>query len=207
VRGVEVLSSIKEHLEDFQNVRSLEIRTEDRKFIDDLFLLTIKPVIYVCNVDEASATNGNDYVESVRSHLDGSDAEIIVIAGALEAEIADLEDESDRTEFLNDVGLSEPGVNKLVRSAYRMLDLQTFFTVGPKEIRAWTIRKGMTAPQAAGVIHSDLERGFIRAEVMKYDDFIKFGSEHACKEAGRFFVEGKNYIVGDGDILHIRFNV
>ena len=206
-RGVEVLTSIKEHLEDFQNVRSLEIRTEDRKFIDDLFLLTIKPVIYVCNVDEASATNGNDYVESVRSHLDGSDAEIIVIAGALEAEIADLEDESDRTEFLNDVGLTEPGVNKLVRSAYRMLDLQTFFTVGPKEIRAWTIRKGTTAPQAAGVIHSDLERGFIRAEVMKYDDFIKFGSEHACKEAGRFFVEGKNYIVGDGDILHIRFNV
>jgi GTP-binding protein YchF len=206
-RGVEVLSGIKNHLEEFQNVRSLEIRQEDRKFIDDLFLLTIKPVIYVCNVDEESAINGNSYVDSVLKHLEETGSEIIVIAGAMEAEIADLEDENDRKEFLNDIGLAEPGVNRLVRSAYRMLDLQTFFTVGPKEIRAWTIKRGMTAPQAAGVIHSDLERGFIRAEVMKYEDFIKFGSENACKEAGRFFVEGKNYIVGDGDILHIRFNV
>lgn len=206
-RGVEVLSMIREHIENFQNVRTLVIRPEDRKFIDDLFLLTIKPVIYVCNVDEGSAIEGNGYVESIHRHLDGTDSEIIVIAGALEAEIADLEDENDRSDFLNDIGLSEPGVNKLVRSAYRMLDLQTFFTVGPKEIRAWTIRRGMTAPQAAGVIHSDLERGFIRAEVMKYEDFIRLGSEHACKEAGKFYVEGKNYIVGDGDVIHIRFNV
>ncbi|TFH39207.1 MAG: redox-regulated ATPase YchF [Bacteroidia bacterium] len=206
-RGVEVLSMIREHIGNFQNVRTLVIRPEDRKFIDDLFLLTIKPVIYVCNVDEGSAIEGNGYVESIHRHLDGTDSEIIVIAGALEAEIADLEDENDRSDFLNDIGLSEPGVNKLVRSAYRMLDLQTFFTVGPKEIRAWTIRRGMTAPQAAGVIHSDLERGFIRAEVMKYEDFIRLGSEHACKEAGKFYVEGKNYIVGDGDVIHIRFNV
>jgi ribosome-binding ATPase YchF (GTP1/OBG family) len=125
----------------------------------------------------------------------------------MESEIAELEDEDDRQVFLSDIGLSEPGVNKLVRSAYRLLDLQTFFTVGPKEIRAWTIRKGMTAPQAAGVIHSDLERGFIRAEVMKYEDFTRLGSEQACKESGKLFVEGKGYIVGDGDILHIRFNV
>lgn len=206
-RGVEVLSMIREHIGNFQNVRTLVIRPEDRKFIDDLFLLTIKPVIYVCNVDEGSAIEGNGYVESIHRHLDGTDSEIIVIAGALEAEIADLEDENDRSDFLNDIGLSEPGVNKLVRSAYRMLDLQTFFTVGPKEIRAWTIRRGMTAPQAAGVIHSDLERGFIRAEVMRYEDFIRLGSEHACKEAGKFYVEGKNYIVGDGDVIHIRFNV
>lgn len=146
-------------------------------------------------------------VDSVREHLAGSDAEILLIAGSLEAEISELDDDGDRLEFLNDSGLSEPGVNKLVRSAYRMLDLRTFFTVGPKEIRAWTIKSGMTAPQASGVIHSDMERGFIRAEVMKYADFIELGSEQACKEAGKFYVEGKNYIVGDGDILHIRFNV
>ena len=131
----------------------------------------------------------------------------LVIAGALEAEIANLTEEADRLEFLGASGLTEPGVNKLVRAAYRMLNLQTFFTVGPKEIRAWTITAGMTAPLAAGVIHSDLERGFIRAEVMKYDDFIRLGSEHACREAGKLMVEGKAYVVGDGDILHIRFNV
>jgi len=125
----------------------------------------------------------------------------------VESEIAELENLSDRLEFLKDAGLEEPGVDKLVRAAYKMLDLQTFFTVGPMEIRAWTIKKGMTAPQAAGVIHSDLERGFIRAEVMKYDDFVRLGSEHACKEAGKFYIEGKNYLVQDGDILHIRFNV
>jgi hypothetical protein len=206
-RGVEVLTAYKEHLEEFRNASTLDIKVEDKKYVDDLFLLTMKPVMYVCNVDEKSALNGNSYVDKVKEHMAGSGAEILVIAGALEAEIAELEDPADRNEFLNDVGLSEPGVNKLVRSAYKMLDLQTFFTVGPKEIRAWTIKRGMNAPQSAGVIHSDLERGFIRAEVMKFEDFIKFGSEQACKTAGRFFVEGKNYIVGDGDILHIRFNV
>jgi len=206
-QGLEVLTRFRDHFENFNNARTLEIRQEDKKYIDDLFLLTVKPVIYVCNVDEKSAITGNKYVERVREFLKGKDAEIIVIAGAIEAEIADLENKEDRLAFLKDAGLSEPGVDKLVRAAYKMLNLQTFFTVGPMEIRAWTIKTGMTAPQASGVIHSDLERGFIRAEVMKYNDFIKLGSEHACKEAGKFYVEGKNYVVEDGDILHIRFNV
>ncbi|HAX92813.1 MAG TPA: redox-regulated ATPase YchF [Bacteroidales bacterium] len=206
-QGVEALERYREHIGNFQNARTLEVKDEDRKYVDDIFLLTMKPVMYVCNVDAKSVVSGNKYVEMVREALKGTGAEVIVIAGAVEAEIAELENEADRLEFLNDAGLDEPGVDKMVRAAYKMLNLQTFFTVGPKEIRAWTIKKGMTAPQASGVIHSDLERGFIRAEVMKYHDFVTLGSEHACKEAGKFYVEGKNYIVGDGDILHIRFNV
>lgn len=205
--GCEVLGLYRDHIGNFNNARTLEVKEEDRRYVDDLFLLTMKPVIFVCNVDGKSAVSGNGYVDDVRKFLAGSDAEILVIAGAVEAEIAELESMDDRMAFLHDAGLEEPGVDKLVRAAYRMLNLQTFFTVGPKEIRAWTIRNGMTAPQAAGVIHSDLERGFIRAEVMKYDDFVSLGSEHACKEAGKFNIEGKNYIVSDGDILHIRFNV
>jgi GTP-binding protein YchF len=206
-RGVDVLHTYREHFENFNNARTLVVKDDDRKFVDDLFLLTMKPVIYVCNVDERSASSGNLHVERVKEFLKGQSTEILVIAGAIEAEIAELENEEDRRAFLKDAGLSEPGVDKLVRAAYRMLNLRTFFTVGPMEIRAWTIKVGMTAPQASGVIHSDLERGFIRAEVMKYNDFVRLGSEHACKEAGRFFVEGKNYVVEDGDILHIRFNV
>jgi GTP-binding protein YchF len=205
--GLEVLGRYKEHIENFRNARTLPLKPEERKYIDDLFLLTMKPVLYVCNVDEASAVRGNAYVEQVKEFLKDQDAEILVIAGAIEAEIAELENIDDRMAFLKDAGLDESGVDKLVRAAYKLLSLQTFFTVGPKEIRAWTIKRGMTAPQAAGVIHSDLERGFIRAEVMKYDDFVTLGSEHACKEAGKFLIEGKNYIVGDGDILHIRFNI
>jgi GTP-binding protein YchF len=205
--GLAVLERYKEHIEGFNNARTLEIKSEEKKFVDDLFLLTMKPVMFVCNVDEKSATKGNQYVDRVKEFLKGKDAEILVIAGATEAEIAELENIEDRLAFLKDAGLDEPGVDKLVRAAYKLLNLQTFFTVGPKEIRAWTIKKGMTAPLAAGVIHSDLERGFIRAEVMKYNDFITLGSEHACKEAGKFYIEGKNYIVGDGDILNIRFNV
>jgi len=205
--GIDVLSMVKEHLEGFQSVRSLEIDENDRRFIDDMYLLTDKPVIYVCNVDDASAVNGNKYVDQVKEAVKNEDTQVLVIAGALEAEIAELESAEDRGIFLEDAGLSEPGVNKLVRSAYDILNLMSFFTAGPKEVRAWTIKKGMTAPQAAGVIHSDLERGFIRAEVMKYKDFIELKSEHACREAGKLFVEGKNYIVEDGDIMHIRFNV
>jgi len=205
--GCEVLGLYRDHIGNFNNARTLDVKEEDRKYVDDLFLLTMKPVIFVCNVDGESAVSGNAYVDDIRKFLAGKDAEILVIAGAVEAEIAELESRDDRMAFLSDAGLEEPGGDKLVRAAYRMLNLLTFFTVGPKEIRAWTIRKGMTAPQAAGVIHSDLERGFIRAEVMKYDDFVSLGSEHACKEAGKFNIEGKNYIVGDGDILHIRFNV
>ncbi|MCB2194702.1 MAG: redox-regulated ATPase YchF [Bacteroidetes bacterium] len=206
-QGIEVLNGLKEHLELMQNARDYEIKDADKKHLEDLFLLTSKPIIYVCNVDDASAINGNNYVEKVKEALKDQNTEILIIAGKLEAEIADLEDEADRNEFLEDAGLTEPGVNKLIRSAYSLLNLMSFFTVGPKEIRAWTIKKGMTAPQAAGAIHSDLERGFIRAEVMKYEDFITLGSENKVKEAGKFHVEGKNYIVDDGDIMHIRFNV
>jgi hypothetical protein len=205
--GIEVLTKYRDHIGNFNNARSLIVKPEEKKHVDDLFLLTMKPVMYVCNVDEKSAVAGNKYVESVKEALKGRNAEILVIAGAVEAEIAELESVEDRLAFLKDAGLQEPGVDKMVRAAYKMLNLQTFFTVGPMEIRAWTIKKGMTAPQAAGVIHSDLERGFIRAEVMKYHDFVTLGSEHACKEAGKFYIEGKNYVVEDGDILHIRFNV
>jgi len=169
--------------------------------------LSAKPVMYVCNVDDDSAITGNAYSNAVRDFFDDQNVEILTIAGKLELEIAELDEPADRRAFLEEVGLNEPGVNKLIQSAYRLLNLQTFFTAGPKEVRAWTIRKGITAPEAAGVIHSDLERGFIRAEVMKYDDFIRLGSEHACREAGKLFIEGKNYVVQDGDILHIRFNV
>lgn len=206
-KGIEVLNVYKSHFENFKNARTAPVSEDDRKFIDDLYLLTAKPVIYVCNVDENSAIEGNQYSKQFINSLEEEDSEVLIIAGALEADIADLDDEEDRLEFLQDANLSEPGVNKLIQSAYRILNLQSFFTAGPTEVKAWTIKTGMTAPQAAGVIHSDLERGFIRAEVMKYDDFIALGSEQACKDAGKFHVEGKNYVVGDGDILHIRFNV
>jgi GTP-binding protein YchF len=205
--GVEVLGKVKACLESFGNVRDLKLETNEQKYIDDLFLLTVKPVMFVCNVDDTSAVKGNGYVDRVKEHLKDRNAEILVIAARMEEEIADFDNEEDQLAFLADAGLQEPGVNRMVRQAYSMLNLLSFFTVGPKEIRAWTIHKGMTAPQAAGAIHSDLERGFIRAEVIKYNDFIVLGSEHACKEKGKLMVEGKNYIVGDGDILHIRFNV
>ncbi len=206
-RSIDILQKVKGHLENFNSVRSLDLDEQELKVIEDVFLLTAKPVIYVCNVDADSAVNGNAYVDQLRKALQNEKAEVLIIAGALEAEIAELESEDDRKAFLEDAGLSEPGVNKLVRSAYDILNLMSFFTAGPKEVRAWTIKKGMAAPQAAGVIHSDLERGFIRAEVMKYNDFINLKSEHACREAGKLYVEGKNYIVEDGDIMHIRFNV
>ncbi|MBT3209220.1 MAG: redox-regulated ATPase YchF [Bacteroidetes bacterium] len=206
-KGIEVLKIYKDHLENFQPARTAPVEKLDAKHIDDLFLFSAKPVFYVCNVDEGSAVSGNNYVEEVKEALKEHNAEILTIAAGLESEIAELESLEDRQEFLEDVGLSEPSVNSLIRSAYKILNLETFFTVGPKEIRAWTLKKGMTAPQAAGVIHSDLERGFIRAEVMKYNDFVTLGSENACKEKGKLSIEGKNYIVEDGDILHIRFNV
>ncbi|MCF8379345.1 MAG: redox-regulated ATPase YchF [Bacteroidales bacterium] len=205
--GVEVLKLYKDHFESFQSARSINISESDKKYIDDLALLTNKPVLYVCNVDEASAVSGNKYTERVKEALKDSGAEILIIAAGLESDIAELEDPEDQKAFLADVGLTEPGVNRLVRSAYSMLNLQSFFTVGPKEVRAWTIKKGMTAPQAAGVIHSDLERGFIRAETIKYNDYVTLGSEHACKEKGKLALEGKNYVVQDGDLLNIRFNV
>ena len=206
-RGVEVLEKYKIHLEDFQNARTLEVSEVDRKYVEDLYLLTNKPVMYVCNVEDEAAKTGNAYVEKVNEYLADEETEILVLAARLESEIAELEDEADRKEFLADAGLEEPGVDKLIRSAYSMLNLISFFTIGPKEIRAWTLRKGAMAPQAAGAIHSDLQRGFIRAEVMKYEDFISLGSERACKEQGKLSVEGKNYMVEEADILHILFNV
>ncbi len=206
-KGMEVLERYRAHLEELQNARTLEVSASDRKFVEDLFLLTNIPVMYVCNVEDEAALTGNAYVDQVKEFLAGEDTEILVLAARLESEIAELESESDRKEFLSDAGLEEPGVNKLIRSAYSMLNLISFFTVGPKEIRAWTIRKGAMAPEAAGAIHSDLQRGFIRAEVMKYQDFITLGSEQACKDKGKLSVEGKNYEVRDADILHIRFNV
>jgi GTP-binding protein YchF len=206
-RGIEVLEQYKAHLEDFKNARTLEVSDSDRKYIEDLFLLTSKPVMFVCNVEDEAAMTGNTYVDQVKEYLAGEEAEILVLAARLESEIAELEDEEDRKEFLADAGLEEPGVSKLVRAAYSMLNLVSFFTVGPKEIRAWTVRRGSLAPEAAGAIHSDLQRGFIRAEVMKYEDFITLGSEQACKDKGKLSVEGKNYVVNEADILHIRFNV
>jgi GTP-binding protein YchF len=207
-RQITVLEELANHLENFQNARDFNVSPDDKKLIiDDMYLLTDKPIMFVCNVDDVSAATGNHYVEKVKETLKGRNIQILVIAGKLEAEIAELDSMEDRMEFLADAGLAEPGVNKMIRTAYDLLNLQSFFTAGPKEVRAWTIKKGMAAPAASGVIHSDLERGFIRAEVMKYDDFITCGSEHAVKEAGKFHVEGKNYIVEDGDILHIRFNV
>ncbi len=206
-KGIAVLNIYREHIENFQSARSANVSEEDSEFVKDLALLTMKPVMFVCNVDEDAATKGNKYTEAVKETLKGTDTEMVIIAAQLESEIAELELLEDRIEFLEDAGLSEPGVAKLIRAAYKLLDLKTFFTVGPKEIRAWTIKSGMKAPEAAGVIHSDLQRGFIRAEVIKYDDFITLGSEHKCKESGKFRIEGKNYTVIDGDLLNIRFNV
>jgi GTP-binding protein YchF len=205
--GLSVLTEFKQHLESFRPARTAKVGRDDRKYIEDLFLLSDKPVMYVCNVDDKSASSGNEYSRRFIDSMKDEHAEVLVIAARLESEIAEFDNPDDRAAFLADAGLSDPGVNRLVRAAYHLLDLQTFFTMGPKETRAWTIRKGMTAQEAAGAIHSDMERGFIRAEVMKYPDFVNLGSEHACRDAGKLLVEGKNYIVKDGDILHIRFNV
>lgn len=203
---IEALTKYKEHLENFQPARTAKVEDSEKEHVKDLALLSMKPVIYVCNVDSDSPISGNAYVEQVKEAVKEEETEVLIVAGQLEAEISELEEE-DQKEFLDDVGLTEPSVNVVVRSAYKLLKLKSFFTIGPKEIRAWTIKEGMTAPQAAGVIHSDLERGFIRAEVMKYNDFIELGSEQECKAKGKFKLEGKAYIVDDGDIMHIRFNV
>jgi GTP-binding protein YchF len=203
----EILSIVKAHLESGKSARTANISEEDFEFIGDLNLLTVKPVLYVCNVDEASVIDGNAYVARVREAVKDEDAEVLVISAQIESEITQLESYEERQLFLEDLGLTESGVHKLIRAAYKLLDLATYFTAGVQEVRAWTINKGFTAPQAAGVIHTDFEKGFIRAEVIKYNDFITYGSENACKEAGKLNVEGKTYIVEDGDIMHFRFNV
>ena len=207
VKTLEVCEAFREHLLKGQNARTLEMEVEKRDFIKDLNLLTDKPVMYVCNVDPSSAINGNAYVEKVKEAIKGENAEILIISAAIEAEIAELESYDDRKVFLEEMGLSQSGVEKLIIGAYRLLNYITYFTVGVKEVRAWTITEGTKAPQAAGVIHTDFEKGFIRAEVIAYDDFVKYGSESACRDVGKLRVEGKEYIVKDGDCMHFRFNV
>ncbi|WP_343522255.1 redox-regulated ATPase YchF [Pedobacter sp.] len=206
-RTYEILTVVKSHLESGKSVRTAPLAQEDFDFIEDLGLLTQKPVMYVCNVDEASVVTGNKYVDLVKANVADENAEVLVISAKIESEIAELDSYEERQEFLADLGLTESGVNKLIRAAYKLLNLYTYFTAGVQEVRAWTITKGFTAPQAAGVIHTDFEKGFIRAEVIKYNDFITLGSENACKEAGKLGVEGKTYVVEDGDIMHFRFNV
>jgi hypothetical protein len=197
----------KKVLEEGKSARTLKLYDEEAKIARDFYLLTNKPVLYVCNVDEASAKNGNKFVEQVKEAVKDEEAELLVIAAATEADIAELETYDEKQMFLEELGLTEPGVTKLIHSAYHLLNLKTYFTTGPDESRAWTFKEGTKAPQAAGIIHTDFERGFIRAEVIKYDNYVKYGSEHACREAGKIAVEGKEYVVHDGDIMHFRFNV
>ncbi|MBS1685204.1 MAG: redox-regulated ATPase YchF [Bacteroidetes bacterium] len=208
LKGIDVLTVYKNHLETGQSARTAPVSDDDKRFIEDIQLLTAKPVIYVCNVSEADVNTGNQWVEEVRQAAAEAkeNAEVIIISAAIESDIAQLETKEDRDAFLADMGLKESGLNKLIRAAYKVLGLETYFTAGVKEVRAWTIHKGFKAPQAAGVIHSDFEKGFIRAQVMSYDDFVKYGSEAACREVGRLRVEGKEYIVQDGDIMHFLFN-
>jgi GTP-binding protein YchF len=203
----EVALRIKEGLEQGKSARVLEFDEKEEEIVKKFQLITSKPVMYLCNVDEASVKSGNKYVDQVREAVKDENAEVLVIGAKIEADITELETYEERQMFLEELGLEEPGVNRLIISAYSLLDLQTYFTVGEKEVRAWTITKGMTAPKAAGVIHTDFEKGFIRAEVMKYNDFTTLGSEAAVKDAGKFKVEGKEYVVEDGDIMHFRFNV
>ena len=206
-RLFDILSRYKSALEQGKSARTVELDKEDRKLVYDLHLLTDKPVLYVCNVDEKSAVGGNAHVEAVRGAIREENAELLIVAAATEADIAELDTYEERQMFLEEVGLKESGVNRLIRAAYSLLNLETYFTTGPDETRAWTYAKGTKAPQAAGIIHTDFERGFIRAEVIKYDDYVRLGSEKACREAGKIAIEGKEYVVQDGVIMHFLFNV
>ena len=204
----EVLRQFKDALDQGLPARSVKFETVDeQKFAKELFLLTNKPVMYVCNVDDTSAVSGNKYVDAVRKAVKDEDAQILIVAAQTESEIAELDTYEERQEFLAEIGLEESGVSRLIRAAYALLNLQTYFTAGADEVRAWTFLRGSKAPQCAGIIHTDFEKGFIRAEVIKYDDFVSLGSETAVKEAGKMSVEGKEYVVQDGDIMHFRFNV
>jgi len=202
------LQKVVDGLEASISVRAIDLTEREREeYINQMQFITDKPVLYVCNVDEGAAVNGNEYVEQVKKAVANENAEIIVLAVGTEADINELEEYEERQMFLEDLGLEEPGAAKLIRGAYKLLNLQTYFTAGVKEVRAWTIHEGDSAPQAAGVIHTDFEKGFIRAEVIKYNDFVSYGSEAKVKEAGKLSVEGKEYIVQDGDVMHFRFNV
>ena len=207
-KEVVVLQQFKAHLESGKNARSLQVSPEDLEAVEDLQLLTIKPVIYVANVDEETIKSGsNKYVEALREHIKDENAEVVQISAAIESQIAELTEQEEKDMFLEEYGLKETGLNRLIRASYDLLDLITYFTAGVKEVRAWTIRKGWKAPAAAGVIHSDFERGFIRAEVIKLPDYQQYKTEAKIKEAGKMGVEGKDYVVQDGDIMHFRFNV
>lgn len=207
MKQVEVYSALRQALLAGKSARTVAVDDMDKPLVRDLQLLTNKPILYVCNVDEAAIISGNQHVEAVRAAIADENAQLLVIAAATEADIAELEDYEERQLFLEDLGLKQSGVAKLIKAAYTLLQLETFFTAGVKEVRAWTYYKGAKAPQAAGVIHTDFEKGFIRAEVIKFNDFTTLGGEQACKEAGKMGVEGKEYVVHDGDIMHFRFNV
>lgn len=204
----EALILFKNTLEQGKNARQLTPLSDDAiDAVADLHLLTLKPVIYVCNVDESSILTGNSFVNQLKEAVKNENAQIVMLNASIEAQIAELADNEEKQMFLQEYGLKESGLNRLIKASYDLLGLATYFTAGPKEVRAWTIQKGWKAPQAAGVIHSDFEKGFIRAEVIKLNDYIQYKTEHACKEAGKMAVEGKEYVVQDGDIMHFRFNV
>ena len=207
IRAYNLYVEARDHLLKGKSIRSLDLEESSFKILDELQLITAKPVIYVCNVDENSVNKGNNHVDMIKNLISDENAEILILGAAIEDDIAELTDFEERKMFLDDLELDEPGVSKLIKKAYSLLNLQTYFTAGEKEVRAWTIKKGMTAPQAAGVIHTDFEKGFIKAEVIKFEDFLKYKSEIAVKEAGKLMIQGKEYILSDGDIMHFRFNV
>jgi hypothetical protein len=203
----EVLKRCKQHLEKGKNIRELDLSKADKSAIADLFLLTDKPVLYVANVDEASMHSGNRFTEALKNGIEGENAQVIVMNNSIEQQIAELDNAEDKAMFMEEYKMKEPALNKMIRAAYTLLSLQTYFTAGVQEVRAWTIHTGWKAPQAASVIHTDFEKGFIKAEVIAYDDFLKYKSEAACREAGKLRIEGKDYVVKDGDVMHFRFNV
>ncbi|MEO6218811.1 MAG: DUF933 domain-containing protein, partial [Ginsengibacter sp.] len=203
----EILKKCKEHLEKGKNILSLDLSKEDKMVIADNFLLTDKPVLYVANVDEASMHTGNKYSEELAKAAKAEGAQVIVMTNAIEAQIAEFDNEDDKQMFMDEYKMEEPALDRLIHSAYQLLNLSTYFTAGVQEVRAWTIQKGWKAPQAASVIHTDFEKGFIKAEVISFNDFISYKSEAACRENGRLRIEGKEYLVQDGDVMHFRFNV
>jgi GTP-binding protein YchF len=204
---LEILLRCKAHLEQGKNIRSLDISKEELPAIADLFLLTAKPVLYVANVDEPSMHTGNKFSEQLKEAVKGEDAQVIIMNNSIEAQIAEMENPEDQQLFMDEYGMKEPALNRLIQSAYKLLNLSTYFTAGVQEVRAWTIHNGWRAPQAASVIHTDFEKGFIKAEVIGYNDFVSYGSEAACREVGKLRIEGKEYLVQDGDVMHFRFNV
>ena len=206
-KELDVFEKVKKHLEQGKNLRSLVLDSEEKEMVEEAFLLTQKPVIYVANVDEKSIHTGNALVEQLKASVKDENAEVVMVCASIESQIAELEDPEEKEMFLQEYELKESGLNKLIRSAYSILNLITYFTAGVKEVRAWTIERGWKAPKAASVIHTDFERGFIRAEVIKLDDYTKYRTEVALKEAGKLAVEGKEYVVEDGDVMHFRFNV